>query len=63
MRALRIYRLKLEDCIINFYSLETRDMAEGVAVAQWLGYTICAQRVVGSNPRKVNGGGRKGIRP
>jgi len=26
-----------------------------------LEYTICAQRVVGSNLRKVNGGGRKVI--
>jgi len=33
------------------------------AVASWLEYTIRAQWVVGSNPRKVNGGGRKGIRP
>ena len=30
------------------------------AEAYWLEYTICAQRVMGSNPRKVNGGGKKG---
>jgi len=36
--------------------------SKGPAVDWWLEHTIRSQRVKGSNPWKVNGGGRKGIR-
>jgi len=36
---------------------------QGASLALWLKYTIFTQGVVFLNPRKINGGDRKGIEP